>query len=135
MQIVTHYKLGRTFTAHYRAELLRHSARIQVFLGLSCQISCGSFGTKFAHKHLVSQAEYFYEKANSLYFVVFIHYVVWFSAEGAGAIAYRWLVVVSALNAPFWVVKEAGFLDKEGLDANLVYIPSSSTMAQSPSFG
>ena len=38
---------------------------------------------------------------------------------------------VSALNAPFWVVKEAGFLEKEGLDANLVYIPSSSTMAQS----
>ena len=37
---------------------------------------------------------------------------------------------VSALNAPFWVVKEAGFLNKEGLDANLVYIPSSSTMAQ-----
>ena len=37
---------------------------------------------------------------------------------------------VSALNAPFWVAKNAGFLDKEGLDANLVYIPSSSTMAQ-----
>jgi NitT/TauT family transport system substrate-binding protein len=37
---------------------------------------------------------------------------------------------VSALNAPFWVVKEAGFLEREGLDANLVYVPSSSTMAQ-----
>jgi NitT/TauT family transport system substrate-binding protein len=37
---------------------------------------------------------------------------------------------VSALNAPFWVLKDAGFLEKEGLDANLVYIPSSSTMAQ-----
>jgi NitT/TauT family transport system substrate-binding protein len=37
---------------------------------------------------------------------------------------------VSALNAPFWVAREAGFLEKEGLDANLVYIPSSSTMAQ-----
>jgi NitT/TauT family transport system substrate-binding protein len=37
---------------------------------------------------------------------------------------------VSALNAPFWVMKDAGFLNKEGLDANLVYIPSSSTMAQ-----
>ncbi len=37
---------------------------------------------------------------------------------------------VSALNAPFWVMKDAGFLKKEGLDANLVYIPSSSTMAQ-----
>jgi NitT/TauT family transport system substrate-binding protein len=37
---------------------------------------------------------------------------------------------VSALNAPFWVMKDAGFLAREGLDANLVYIPSSSTMAQ-----
>ncbi|HEX2228698.1 MAG TPA: ABC transporter substrate-binding protein [Candidatus Binatia bacterium] len=37
---------------------------------------------------------------------------------------------VSALNAPFWVMKDAGFLKREGLDANLVYIPSSSTMAQ-----
>src|ERR1043166_4906573 len=37
---------------------------------------------------------------------------------------------VSALNSPFWVMKDAGFLDQEGLDANLVYIPSSSTIAQ-----
>ncbi len=37
---------------------------------------------------------------------------------------------VSALNSPFWVMKDAGFLDREGLDAKLVYIPSSSTMAQ-----
>jgi len=37
---------------------------------------------------------------------------------------------VSALNAPFWVMHDAGFLEKEGLDASLIYIPSSSTMAQ-----
>ena len=37
---------------------------------------------------------------------------------------------VSALNAPFWVMHDAGFLEKEGLDAKLIYIPSSSTMAQ-----
>src|SRR3954466_8156342 len=37
---------------------------------------------------------------------------------------------VSALNAPFWVMKDAGFLQREGLDANLVYIPSSSMIAQ-----
>jgi NitT/TauT family transport system substrate-binding protein len=37
---------------------------------------------------------------------------------------------VSALNAPFWVMNDAGFLKKEGLDTHLVYIPSSSTMAQ-----
>ncbi|HWP60693.1 MAG TPA: ABC transporter substrate-binding protein [Candidatus Acidoferrales bacterium] len=37
---------------------------------------------------------------------------------------------VSALNAPYWVVKEAGFLKQEGLNVDLVYIPSSSTVAQ-----
>lgn len=37
---------------------------------------------------------------------------------------------VSALNAPFWVMKEAGFLAQEKLDAELIYIPSSSTIAQ-----
>jgi NitT/TauT family transport system substrate-binding protein len=37
---------------------------------------------------------------------------------------------VSALNAPFWVMNDAGFLAREGLNTNLVYIPSSSTMAQ-----
>jgi NitT/TauT family transport system substrate-binding protein len=37
---------------------------------------------------------------------------------------------VSALNAPFWVMNDAGFLKKEGLDAQLIYVPSSSTMAQ-----
>ena len=37
---------------------------------------------------------------------------------------------VSALNAPFWVMKDAGFFKQEGLDVDLIYIPSSSTMAQ-----
>ncbi len=37
---------------------------------------------------------------------------------------------VSALNSPFWVMKDAGFFKEEGLDADLIYIPSSSTMAQ-----
>ncbi len=31
---------------------------------------------------------------------------------------------------PFWVMKDAGFFEKEGSDANLVYIPSSWTIAQ-----
>ncbi|MGE5303073.1 MAG: ABC transporter substrate-binding protein [Alphaproteobacteria bacterium] len=37
---------------------------------------------------------------------------------------------VSALNAPFWVMKDGGFFKEEGLDTDLIYIPSSSTMAQ-----
>jgi NitT/TauT family transport system substrate-binding protein len=37
---------------------------------------------------------------------------------------------VSALNSPFWVIKDAGFLKQEGLDADLIYVASSSTIAQ-----
>src|SRR4026207_2556287 len=37
---------------------------------------------------------------------------------------------VSAISAPFWVMKEAGFFKEEGLDAELIYISASSTMAQ-----
>lgn len=36
---------------------------------------------------------------------------------------------VSALNSPFWVIKEAGFLKQEGLEADMVYIPSSAVVA------
>lgn len=52
---------------------------------------------------------------------------------GAPALADKLTIgwsAVSALNAPFWVMNDAGFLKKEGLDASLVYIPSSSTIAQ-----
>lgn len=37
---------------------------------------------------------------------------------------------VSALYLPFWAAKEVGFYKQEGLDADLIYISSSSTMAQ-----
>jgi NitT/TauT family transport system substrate-binding protein len=37
---------------------------------------------------------------------------------------------VSAISAPFWVMKDAGFFKEEGLDADLIYISASSTMAQ-----
>ena len=37
---------------------------------------------------------------------------------------------VTAIQAPFWVIKDAGFFKQEGLDANLIYISASSTMAQ-----
>jgi NitT/TauT family transport system substrate-binding protein len=37
---------------------------------------------------------------------------------------------VSALNSPYWVMKDGGFLKQEGLEADLIYIPSSSAMAQ-----
>ena len=37
---------------------------------------------------------------------------------------------VTAIQAPFWIMKDAGFFKQEGSDANLVYISSSSTMAQ-----
>lgn len=37
---------------------------------------------------------------------------------------------VSALNAPYWVIKDGGFFKEEKLDADLIYIASSSTIAQ-----
>jgi len=37
---------------------------------------------------------------------------------------------VSALNSPYWIMKEGGFFKQEGLDVDLIYIPSSATVAQ-----
>ena len=37
---------------------------------------------------------------------------------------------VTAIQAPFWVIKDAGYFKQEGLDSNLIYIAASSTMAQ-----
>ena len=37
---------------------------------------------------------------------------------------------ITAIQAPFWIMKDAGFFKQEGLDSNLVYISASSTMAQ-----
>ena len=37
---------------------------------------------------------------------------------------------VTSVFLPFWIGKEAGLYKKEGLDVQLVYIPSSTTMAQ-----
>jgi ABC-type nitrate/sulfonate/bicarbonate transport system substrate-binding protein len=37
---------------------------------------------------------------------------------------------VSALNSPFWVMNDGGFLKQEGLDMELVYIASSPTVAR-----
>jgi NitT/TauT family transport system substrate-binding protein len=45
----------------------------------------------------------------------------------------KWVVAwsaVSALNSPFWVMQDAGFFKKEGLDVELVYIASSPTVAR-----
>jgi NitT/TauT family transport system substrate-binding protein len=37
---------------------------------------------------------------------------------------------ISALNATFWIIQDAGLARQEGLETELVYIPSSSTVAQ-----
>lgn len=37
---------------------------------------------------------------------------------------------VTAIQAPMWVMKDAGFFKQEGIDADLIYIASSTTMAQ-----
>ncbi len=60
--------------------------------------------------------------------------VVAFALAFPGTVTAQKLVVgwsaVSALNAPFWVIKDGGFFKQEGLDADLIYIASSSTMGQ-----
>jgi ABC-type nitrate/sulfonate/bicarbonate transport system substrate-binding protein len=48
---------------------------------------------------------------------------------GAQKLVVGWSAV-SALNAPYWVIKDGGFFKGERLDADLIYIASSSTMAQ-----
>jgi ABC-type nitrate/sulfonate/bicarbonate transport system substrate-binding protein len=37
---------------------------------------------------------------------------------------------VTSVFLPFWIGKEAGFYKNDGLDTQLVYIPSSTAMAQ-----
>src|SRR4029450_7692997 len=37
---------------------------------------------------------------------------------------------ITAIQAPFWIINDAGYFKQEGLDSNLVYIDASSTMAQ-----
>lgn len=51
------------------------------------------------------------------------------SVASAQKITVGWSAV-SALNSPYWVMKDGGFLKQEGLDADLIYIASSSTIAQ-----
>ena len=57
----------------------------------------------------------------------------WLVSAG-GAMAAGPLVVgysaVTSVFLPFWIGKENGFYKKEGLDTQLVYIASSTTMAQ-----
>jgi ABC-type nitrate/sulfonate/bicarbonate transport system substrate-binding protein len=48
---------------------------------------------------------------------------------GAEKFVIAWSAV-SALNSPFWVMNDAGFLRQEGLDMELVYIASSPTVAR-----
>src|ERR671922_2779002 len=37
---------------------------------------------------------------------------------------------ITAIQTPFWIIKDAGYFKQEGLDADLIYIAASSTMAQ-----
>ena len=48
---------------------------------------------------------------------------------GAQRLVVGWSAV-SALNSPYWVMQDGGFLKQEGLETDLIYIASSSTIAQ-----
>jgi ABC-type nitrate/sulfonate/bicarbonate transport system substrate-binding protein len=67
--------------------------------------------------------------------VVSLALIVWFGIVSKAqteplVIGYS---AVTSVFLPFWIGKEAGFYKKEGLDAQLVYIASSTTMAQAMS--
>src|SRR3990167_2424032 len=64
------------------------------------------------------------------YLIAFIVFAFSFPGIGAAQKVIVGYSAVSALNAPPWVMKEAGFFKQEGVDASLIYIASSSTMAQ-----
>ena len=64
--------------------------------------------------------------------LVVINFVLCFALPAVAAA--QKLVVgysgITAIQAPFWIIKDAGYFKQEGLDSNLVYIAASSTMAQ-----
>ncbi len=64
--------------------------------------------------------------------IISIALAFWLALAG-GAAAGPLVVGYSAVTSvflPFWIGKENGFYKKEGLDTQLVYIASSTTMAQ-----
>ena len=67
---------------------------------------------------------------NSLLAIVFVSMLLAApKLAGAQKLMVGWSAV-SALNAPYWVIKDGGFFKEEKLDADLIYIASSSTIAQ-----
>jgi ABC-type nitrate/sulfonate/bicarbonate transport system substrate-binding protein len=65
----------------------------------------------------------------TLFLAAFVVFLVAPQLARAQKIVVGWSAV-SALNSPYWVMKDGGFLKQEGLDADLIYIASSSTIAQ-----
>jgi ABC-type nitrate/sulfonate/bicarbonate transport system substrate-binding protein len=66
---------------------------------------------------------------NSLLAVALLAALALPNRAGAEKLMVGWSAV-SALNAPYWVIKDGGFFKEEKLDADLIYIASSSTIAQ-----
>ena len=57
-------------------------------------------------------------------------FILTFPATGTAQKVVIGYSAVSALYLPFWAAKDVGFYKQEGVDADLIYISSSSTMAQ-----
>ncbi|MBI4527954.1 MAG: ABC transporter substrate-binding protein [Deltaproteobacteria bacterium] len=62
--------------------------------------------------------------------IVIVVLVLLFPATGNAQKVVIGYSSVSSLYLPFWAAKEVGFYKQEGVDADLIYISSSSTMAQ-----
>ena len=64
--------------------------------------------------------------------LIVINFVLCFALPGVTS-AQKFVVGysgITAIQAPFWIINDAGYFKQEGLDSNLVYIAASSTMAQ-----
>ena len=64
--------------------------------------------------------------------LIVINFVLCFALPGVTS-AQKFVVGysgITAIQAPFWIINDAGYFKQEGLDSSLVYIAASSTMAQ-----
>ena len=61
--------------------------------------------------------------------IIFILLALWISPAQAQKLVIAW-TAVSAFNAPFWIMNDAGFYKEEGLDVDTMYIASSPVAAK-----
>jgi NitT/TauT family transport system substrate-binding protein len=61
--------------------------------------------------------------------IILILFALWIAPAQAQKLVIAW-TAVSAFNAPFWIMNDAGFYKEEGLDVDTMYIASSPVAAK-----